>query len=107
MGRILRRLRQLSLRSLNRGDQAAEGEGRVENTDALSATGGRGMDPQGRGTRVRRPTGSSRTTAARDTENEPLPGAPGPGSARLVVERDEQSGQPSGLSFVTAFPHGT
>jgi hypothetical protein len=49
VGRILRRLKQLSLRSLNRGDQAAEGEGRVENTDALAATGGRGMDTQGTG----------------------------------------------------------
>jgi hypothetical protein len=38
------------LRSLYRGDQAAEGGQRqVENTDALTATGGRGMDPQGTG----------------------------------------------------------
>ena len=43
MGRILRKLR-----SLYRGDNASEGGQRqVENTDALSATGGRGMDPQG------------------------------------------------------------
>jgi hypothetical protein len=49
MGRILRRLKQLSLRSLNRGDQAVEGEARLENTDALTATGGRGMDPHGTG----------------------------------------------------------
>ena len=49
MGRILRKLRQLSLRSLNRGDQSAEGGGRVENTDALTATGGHGMDPHGTG----------------------------------------------------------
>ena len=45
MGRILRKLR-----SLYRGDHAAEGGKRqVENTDALTATGGRGMDPQGTG----------------------------------------------------------
>jgi hypothetical protein len=49
MGRILRRLRQLSLGSLNRGDHPATGEHRMENTDALAATGGRGMDPQGTG----------------------------------------------------------
>jgi hypothetical protein len=49
MARILRRLRQLSLRSLNRGDHAVEGEARVENTDALTATGGRGIDPHGTG----------------------------------------------------------
>jgi hypothetical protein len=48
MGRILRRLKQ-SLRSFNRNDHAAEGERRLENTDALTATGGRGMDPQGTG----------------------------------------------------------
>ena len=48
MGRILRRLKE-SLRSLNRNDHAAEGEARIENTDALTATGGRGMDPQGAG----------------------------------------------------------
>jgi hypothetical protein len=45
MGRILRKLR-----SLYRGDQAVEGGRRqMENIDALSATGGRGMDPQGTG----------------------------------------------------------
>ena len=45
MGRILRKLR-----SLYRGDQAVEGGQRqVENTDALSASGGRGTDPQGTG----------------------------------------------------------
>jgi hypothetical protein len=49
MGRLLKRLRQLSLRSLDRSDHAAEGGRRVENTDALTATGGRGMDPQGTG----------------------------------------------------------
>jgi hypothetical protein len=49
MGRILRRLRKLSLRSLNRSDQAAEGGVRVENPDALTATGGRGMDQHGTG----------------------------------------------------------
>jgi len=49
VGRILRKLKGLSLRSLNRGDQTAEGESRLENTDALSATGGHSMDPQGAG----------------------------------------------------------
>ena len=49
MGRIFRKLRRLSLRSVNRNDQALEGGSRVENTDALSAaTGGPGMtQPQG------------------------------------------------------------
>ncbi len=49
MGRILRRLKRLSVRSLNRSDQAVESGPRVENTDALAATGGRGMDPQSTG----------------------------------------------------------
>jgi len=49
VGRILRTLMRLSVRSLNRGDQAVESGPRVENTDALAATGGRGMDPQGTG----------------------------------------------------------
>jgi hypothetical protein len=44
MGRILRRLKRL--RSLNRCDMDVEGRSQVENTDALGATGGRGMDPQ-------------------------------------------------------------
>ena len=37
MGRILRRLRQLRLGSLNRGDHAVETERSVENTDAFVA----------------------------------------------------------------------
>jgi hypothetical protein len=45
MGRIFRKLR-----SLYRGDHVPEGGKRqVENADALTATGGRGMDPQGTG----------------------------------------------------------
>jgi hypothetical protein len=48
MGRILRRLKQLRLRSFDRGDHAVESERSVENTDALAATGGRGSsDPSG------------------------------------------------------------
>jgi hypothetical protein len=46
VGRILRRLKQLRLSSFNRGDHAVESERSVENTDALAATGGMGLDPQ-------------------------------------------------------------
>ena len=45
MGRILRRLKKVRLRSLDRGDHAVESEHSVENPDALAATGGRGEDP--------------------------------------------------------------
>jgi len=37
----------MSVRSLNRGDYAVESGSQVENTDALAATGGRNVDPQG------------------------------------------------------------
>jgi hypothetical protein len=47
MGRILRRLRRLSVRSLYRGDHSVESGSHVENTDALAATGGKGVDAQG------------------------------------------------------------
>jgi hypothetical protein len=47
MGRILRKLRLMSVRSLYREDHAVELGSQVENTDALAATGGRGVDPQG------------------------------------------------------------
>ena len=46
MGRILRRLKQLRLSSFDRGDHAVESKRSVENTDALAATGGMGLDPQ-------------------------------------------------------------
>jgi hypothetical protein len=41
VGRILRKLR-----SLYRGDHSLEDKQQAENTDALAATGGRGLDPQ-------------------------------------------------------------
>lgn len=44
MGRILRKLKKLSLRPLT-----PDREGRVENTDALTATGEHGMDQHGTG----------------------------------------------------------
>jgi hypothetical protein len=44
MGRILRKLKQVRVRSLYRGDYAVESERGIENTDALAATGGRGDD---------------------------------------------------------------
>jgi hypothetical protein len=37
----------MSVLLLNRGDLAVESGSQVENTDALAATGGRNMDPQG------------------------------------------------------------
>jgi len=50
MGRILRRLRRLSLRSLNRSDYSVDSGQRVENTDALAAAHGvQGIDPLGGG----------------------------------------------------------
>jgi hypothetical protein len=45
--RILERIKRFRLRSLYRGDYASEAERSVENTDALTATGGRGSDPSG------------------------------------------------------------
>lgn len=42
MGRILRGLKQLRPRSLDRGDYAIESERSVENTDALAVAGNRG-----------------------------------------------------------------
>jgi hypothetical protein len=49
VGRILRRLRQLRVGSLNRGDYAVETERSVENADAGAAAAGahRGMDLSG------------------------------------------------------------
>jgi hypothetical protein len=44
MGRILRRLKQLRFPPFDRGDHSADGERRVENPDALAATGGRQSD---------------------------------------------------------------
>ena len=37
----------MSVRSFYRGDHAVESGSQVENTDALAATGGRNVDPQG------------------------------------------------------------
>ena len=42
MGRILRRLKQVRLRSFDRVDHAVESKPSVENPDALAATGGMG-----------------------------------------------------------------
>jgi hypothetical protein len=39
--RILRKLKQVRFRSFNLSDQSVESRQQVENTDALSATGGR------------------------------------------------------------------
>jgi hypothetical protein len=46
---ILDKLKRLRFSSFYRGDRSFESERSVENTDALTATGGRGMDPQGVG----------------------------------------------------------
>ncbi len=46
MGRILKRLKRLRIRSLNRGDYGVEGS--VENADAEAAASARhGLDPHG------------------------------------------------------------
>jgi len=48
MGRIFRRLKQLRIGSLDRGDYAVETEHSVENADAGAAAQGRhGLDPHG------------------------------------------------------------
>ncbi|HVD12730.1 MAG TPA: hypothetical protein VNB46_05785 [Gaiellaceae bacterium] len=47
--RILDRLKRIRFSSFYRGDRSVESERSVENTDALAATGGRGVDPQGIG----------------------------------------------------------
>ena len=44
MGRIMRRLKQLRILSLDRSDHGVESERSVENTDALAAAGMRGGD---------------------------------------------------------------
>lgn len=51
MGRIFRRLKQLRIRSLNRGDYAVETERSVENADAgaAAASAHRGTRPEGAG----------------------------------------------------------
>jgi hypothetical protein len=49
MGRIIRKLKHLRLRPFDRGDYTVDGERRVENTDALAATGGRSTEAQGGG----------------------------------------------------------
>jgi hypothetical protein len=46
---ILEKVKRLRFSSFYRGDRSIESERSVENTDALAATGGRGMDPQGIG----------------------------------------------------------
>jgi hypothetical protein len=56
MGRIIRRLKRLSLRSLNRSDYSSDPRQRVENTDALA--GARGVQsPQGGSVSVGYPPG--------------------------------------------------
>jgi hypothetical protein len=50
MGRILRRLNQLRLRSFDRSDHAVESERSVENIDALAASSGRGGSDPASGT---------------------------------------------------------
>jgi hypothetical protein len=45
--RLLDKLRRLRFPSLERGDYARESERPIDNTDALTATGGRGIDPSG------------------------------------------------------------
>jgi hypothetical protein len=42
MGRIIRRLKQLRLAPFDRGDRGSDLAPRVENPDALAASGGRG-----------------------------------------------------------------
>jgi hypothetical protein len=46
---FLQKLKRIAFRPFDRGDLSTDGERRVENDDALAATGGRGMDPQGIG----------------------------------------------------------
>ena len=46
---VLAKLRRFRLPSLNRSDYASEERPGVENTDALAATWGRGIDPSGAG----------------------------------------------------------
>jgi hypothetical protein len=46
---VLEKLRRVRFPSFYRGDRSVESERSVENTDALAATGGRGMGPQGTG----------------------------------------------------------
>ena len=45
--RFLDKLRRFRLPSLQRGDYTSESKNPVENTDALAATGGHGLDPSG------------------------------------------------------------
>jgi hypothetical protein len=47
MGRILRKLKQVSFRSFNRADNSAEAGRQVENTDALAAAHAVGVNFQG------------------------------------------------------------
>jgi hypothetical protein len=42
MGRIIRKLKQIRLRPFDRGDRGSDLDPRVENPDALAASGGRG-----------------------------------------------------------------
>ena len=44
---LLEKLKRIAFRPFDRGDLSTDGERRVENDDALAATGGRGMDPLG------------------------------------------------------------
>jgi hypothetical protein len=47
MGRIFRRLKQLRFPPFDRTDYSVDGERRVENTDALAAGRGHGLDLSG------------------------------------------------------------
>jgi hypothetical protein len=45
--RLLERIRRIRLRPFDRSDYSVDSKRSVENTDALAATGGRGLDPSG------------------------------------------------------------
>jgi len=46
---LLQKLKRISMRPFDRSDRSVDPERTVENTDALAATGGRGIDPSGAG----------------------------------------------------------
>jgi hypothetical protein len=46
---LLQRLKRIAFKPFDRSDRSANPSRTVENTDALTATGGRGMDPSGLG----------------------------------------------------------
>jgi hypothetical protein len=100
---ILEKLRRAALRPFDRGGE------RVENTDAMAATGGIKNDPSGAMpiTEPRRAT-SRRTTGARGTDRRELrarPGPPGALLARGAVQRDQHPRQPCGLAFLSSSAH--